>query len=145
MRRNLVRALAAIAISGCATEPVTPAGKLPPITNPAEAGEVVLIRPRAFIADETSFYINVNQDDIAPIRSGQHTRLKLPAGEHRVAIRCYSSLSGWRETAITQRVAAGQAAYLAIAPHKDCVSVEPVSESEGRKLLSRTVFKSVLH
>jgi len=54
-------------------------------------------------------------------------------------------LSGWRETAITQRVAAGQAAYLAIAPHKDCVSVEPVSESEGRKLLSRTVFKSVLH
>jgi hypothetical protein len=145
MKRNLVCTLAAIAISGCAAEPVTPAEKLPPITDPAEAGEVVLIRPRAFIADETSFYINVNQDDIALIRSGQHTRLKLPAGEHRVAIRCYSSLSGWQETALTQRVVAGQAAYLAIAPSRDCVNVEPVSESEGRKLLSRTVFMTVLH
>jgi len=37
------------------------------------------------------------------------------------------------------------AAYLAIAPHKDCVSVEPVSESEGSKLLSRTVLMKVLH
>jgi hypothetical protein len=145
MKRNLVCALAAIAIWGCAPDSVTPAGKLPPITNPAEAGEVVLIRPRAFIADDTSFYINVNQDDIAAIRSGQHTRLKLPTGEHRVAIRCYSALSGWQETAITQRVVAGQAAYLAIAPDKDCVSVEPVSESEGGKLLSRTVFMKVLH
>jgi len=79
----------------------------------------VLIRPRAFIAEETGFYINVNH--------------------------CYSSLSGWQETAITQRVVAGQAAYLAMAPHKACVSVEPVSESEGRKLLSRTVFMKVLH
>ena len=77
---------------------------------------MVLIRPRAF-ADETSFYINVNRDDIAPIRSGQHTRLKLPAGEHRVAIRCYSALSG----------------------------VEPLSESEGSELLSRTVLMKVLH
>ncbi len=50
-----------------------------------------------------------------------------------------------QETAISQRVVAGQAAYLAIAPHKACVSVEPVSESEGRKLLSRTVFMKVLH
>jgi hypothetical protein len=145
MKRNLVYALAAIAISGCASDSVTPAGKLPPITDPAEAGDVVLIRPRAFIADETSFYINVNREDIAPIGSGRHTRLKLPAGEHRVAIRCYSNLSGWQETAITQRVVAGQAAYLAIAPHKDCVSVEPVSESEGSKLLARTVFVKVLH
>jgi len=143
MKRNLVCALAASVISGCAPDSVTPAGKLPPITNPAEAGEVVLIRPRTFIAEETSFYINVNKEDIAPIRSGQHTRLKLPAGEHRVAIRCYSSLSGWQETALTQPVVAGQATYLAIAAHKDCVSVEPVSESEGRKLLSRTVFKSI--
>ena len=66
----------------------------------------MLIRPRAFIAEETGFYI---------------------------------------KTAISQRVVAGQAAYLAIAPHKACVSVEPVSESEGRKLLSRTVFMKVLH
>ena len=46
-----------------------------------------------------------------------HTRLKLPAGEHRVAIRCYSALSG----------------------------VEPLSESEGSELLSRTVLMKVLH
>jgi hypothetical protein len=145
MKRNLVCALAAIATSACAPDSVTPAGKLPPIAISAEAGEVVLIRPRAFIAEETSFYVNVNHDDIAPIRSAQHTRLKLPAGEQRVAIRCYSSLSGWQETALTQRVVAGQAAYLVIAPRKDCVSLEPVSASEARKLLSRTVFKSVLH
>ena len=68
MRRNLVCAFAAIATAACAPDSVTPAGKLPPITNPAEAGEVVLIRPRAFIAEETSFYINVNHDEIAPIR-----------------------------------------------------------------------------
>jgi hypothetical protein len=63
MKRNLVCAFAAIAASACAPDSVMPAGKLPPLTGPAEAG----------------------------------------------------------------------------------VSVEPVSESEGRKLLSRTVFTEVLH
>ncbi len=45
------------------------------------------------------------------------------------------------ETAITHRVVAGQTAYLAVAPRFACASVDPVPESEARKLLSRTIFR----
>jgi hypothetical protein len=143
MKDIVVWTLAAIAIAGCAPESVTSAGKLPPIADPADAGEVVLIRPRAFVAEDTSYYINVNAEDVAPIHSGQHSRFKLPAGEHRIAIRCFNSLSGWKETSITQRVVAGQAAYVAIAPDSECVSVKPVTEAEGKRLLSRTTFRPI--
>jgi hypothetical protein len=54
MERDLACAFAAIATAACSPDAVTPAAKLPPVANPAEAGEVVLMRPRAFIAEPVS-------------------------------------------------------------------------------------------
>jgi hypothetical protein len=54
-------------------------------------------------------------------------------------------LSGWQEPAISRRVVARQAAELAIAARKACVSVEALTESAGTTLLWRTVFMKVLH
>lgn len=141
MKRGMVCALAAGVLAGCAPAPVA-LGKLPPIANPANAGEVVVIRARAFIDGEFSYYVNINQENILALASGEHARLKLPAGEHRIAIRCFAPLTdSWKETALTEGVLPGQTRYLAVAPKFGCASLDPVSESEGRKLLSRTIFK----
>ena len=137
MKRNLLCALAVIAISGCGSEPVV-LEKLP-AADPADAGEVVVIRPSAFIGEDMVYVVNVDKKDIARLGSRQHQRFNLPAGDRRIAIRCFGALSGWEETAITHRVVAGQSAYLAVAPKQGCANLDPVSESEGRKLLSNTV------
>jgi hypothetical protein len=139
MKRNLLLAVAAIWIPGCGSEPVA-LQKLP-AADPATAGEVVLVRPSAFIADETIYVVNVDNADIAELRSKEHQRYKLPQGDHRIAIRCYGALSGWSETAITHRVVTGQTAYLAVAPKHSCASVDTVTESQGKKLLSNTALK----
>jgi hypothetical protein len=71
-----------------------------------------------------------------------------PSPQSRLGLRAGLGDAGRKilaRTAIPQRVVARQAAELAIAPHKACVSVEAVSESEGRTLLSRTVLMKVLH
>lgn len=135
--KPIVVLLSVIAMAGCASEPVG-FEKLPP-TDPASAGEVVVVRPRAFIGDDIVYVVNVDKKDIAELGARQHQRFKLPAGEHRIAIRCFGALSGWDETALTHQVVAGQTGYLAIAPKQSCASVAAVPESAGKKLLSNTV------
>jgi hypothetical protein len=135
MKHKLLCALAAIAVSGCA-EPVT-LEKLPP-ADPASAGEVVIVRPSAFIGEDAVYVVNVDRKDIAELGSRQSQRLLLPAGEHRIAIRCFSALSGWSETALTHAVAPRQTSYLAVAAKHGCASVDPVPESKGKDLLSNT-------
>lgn len=135
MKRTLFSVLVAIAVSSCA-EPVA-LEKLPP-ADPASAGEVVLVRPSAFIGDDVVYVVNVDKKDVAELGSRQYQRLMLPAGEHRIAIRCPGALSGWSETAITQGVVTGKTAYLAVAPKHACASVDAVAESEAKKLLANT-------
>jgi hypothetical protein len=137
MKRNLLCALATIAISGCGSEPVA-LEKLP-AADSADAGEVVVIRPSAFIGEDMVYIVSVDKKDIARLGSRQHQRFNLPAGDHRIAIRCFGAFSGWEETAITHRVVAGQSAYLAVAPKQGCANLDPVTEGQGRKLLSNTV------
>lgn len=135
MKHTLFSVLAAIALASCA-ETIT-FEKLPP-ADPASAGEVVLIRPSAFIGDDVVYVVNVDKKDVAELGSRQHQRLMLPAGEHRIAIRCPGALSGWSETATTQGVATGKTAYLAVAPKHACASVDAIAESEAKKLLANT-------
>lgn len=141
MKRKLVSALAAMAISGCGSEPVA-LGNLPPVADAANAGEVAVVRARGFIGEGFDYYININQINVFALGAGEHTRFRLPAGEHRVAIRCYSAwTAGWNEAAVTVRIAAGQTTYLAVAPKFECATVDPVPEREGKKLVSTTTFK----
>ena len=127
-------------LAGCGA-PELFIGKLPAV-DAAGSGEVVVVRPTAFIADDYPFYLNVNQENIWVIHPRMHTRFRLPAGEHRIAVRCTSAYSSEiRETAATQRVVAGQTLYLAVAAKGNCASIEAVSEPEGRKLVSNTTFR----
>ena len=134
-------ALAAGITAGCGSNPVV-TGKLP-ATSAADSGEVVIIRARAFIGEEHNHYINVDQENIVALTSGQHARLKLASGEHRVAIRCYGDLlsTAINEAVITHRVAAGQISYFAVKPRFSCASIDPLSEAEARTLLSATSLK----
>ena len=143
MRIGVSIGLACLALSACAPAPLALA-KLPPVTDPANAGEIVVIRQRAFIADDFSFYLNVDQENVLTIASGQHTRFQLPAGEHRIAIRCYAMLTdSWKETALTERVLAGQTRYLAVKPKHDCASLDPLPEAEAKRLLPNTRFRPI--
>jgi hypothetical protein len=137
--KPIVVLLSLIAMAGCGSEPLA-FEKLPAV-DAADAGEVVLARPKAFIAEDIVYVVNVDKKDVAELAERQHQRFKLPAGEHRIAIRCFGALSGWEESAITHRVVAGQTAYLAVAPKHGCASVAPVPELEGRKLLSNTASR----
>jgi hypothetical protein len=129
-----------ILLAGCAAQELS-LGRLPAI-DAASSGEVVVVRPRAFVGEDFPFYLNVNQENIAAIDAREHRRFRLSAGEHRIAIRCVSLLTGeTTETATTQRVAAGQTLYLSVAPKGSCASVDAVSDQEGRKLVSSTTFK----
>jgi hypothetical protein len=142
MKRTLFSVLAAIAVSGCA-EPVA-LEKLPP-ADPASAGEIVIVRTTAFIGDDVVYVINVDKKDVAELGAAQYQRFMLPAGEHRIAIRCPGALSGWSETAITHGVVTGRTAYLAVAPKHACASVDPVPESEAKKLLANAAPRPGWH
>jgi hypothetical protein len=142
MKRTLFSVLAAIAVSGCA-EPVA-LEKLPP-ADPASAGEVVIVRTTAFIGDDVVYVINVDKKDVAELGAAQYQRFMLPAGEHRIAIRCPGALSGWTETAITHGVVTGKIAYLAVAPKHACASVDPVPENEAKKLLANAAPRPGWH
>jgi hypothetical protein len=133
-------ALAAALLAGCAAQEL-PIGKLPSV-DAAASGEVVVVRPSAFIAEDFPFYVNVNQENIAALRSRMHTRFRLAEGEHRIAVRCVGAFSeDIKEIATTQQVVANQTLYLAVAPKGNCATIEAVSEREGRRLLSNTALQ----
>ena len=140
-RTFALMALAAGITAGCGSNPVV-TGKLPAVSG-ADFGEVVIIRTRAFIGEEDNHYINVNQENVLALESGEHARLKLASGEHRVAIRCYGDLlsTGTNETVITHRVVAGQTAYFAVKPRFSCASIDSLTQAEATKLLSATSLK----
>src|SRR4051812_15202537 len=142
MKRTLFFALAAITVTGCVA-PVT-LDKLPP-ADPASAGEVVIVRPTAFIGDDVVYVINVDKRNVAELGAGQYRRFMLPAGEHRITIRCPSVISDWSETAIAHGVVTGQTAYLAVAPKHACASINPVPESEAKKLLANAAPRPGWH
>ena len=126
-------------LAACAAQELS-IGKLPAV-DPASSGEVVVVRPSAFIADDFTFYVNVNEENIAGLRSRVHTRFRLPAGEHRIAVRCTSGYTSQvQENATIQRVVAGETLYLAMEPKGNCAVIEAVSEREGRRLVANTTF-----
>jgi len=130
---------AILLLAACAA-PELKIGKLPAV-DPASSGEVVVVRPSAFIAEDFTFYVNVNEENIAGLRNRMHTRFRLPAGDHRIAVRCTSGYtSEVFENATIERVAAGQTLYLAIEPKGKCATIEAVSEREGRRLVANTTF-----
>jgi hypothetical protein len=134
-----MRILLAVLLAGCAAQELS-IGKLPAV-DAASSGEVVVVRPSAFVGEDFPLYLNVNQENIAAMGARQHTRFRLAAGEHRFAIRCVGLFTGEVETATNQRIVAGQTLYLSVAPKGSCASIEAVPEREGRKLVSSTSFK----
>jgi hypothetical protein len=127
-------------LAGCAA-PELPIDKLPAV-EAAGSGEVIVVRPSAFIADDFPFYLNVNHENILALGARQHARFRLPAGEQRIAIRCVSVVTGeTSEKATNQRVVAGQTLYLSVAAAGSCASLKAVSEQEGRRLVSNTTFR----
>ena len=142
-KRAIAGLLADGVLAACAPASVT-MGKLPAIASAADAGEVVVVRERGFIANDFSYYVNVDHENIVAIAAGEHTRFKLPAGEHRIAIRCYAPLDGsWNETVLTERIAAQRTLYLQVAPKAGCASIEALSEGEAKKRLARTDLKEL--
>jgi hypothetical protein len=135
-----MRAIALLLLlAGCGA-PEVALEKLPPPAGPS--GEVVIVRPSAFIGDELAYVVNVDQRNIHELETKQHIRVRLGAGAHRIALRCWQvALAEWKETAITHEVLAGATTYLRVTPRHACAELEPLPQAEGRRLAAGTVFK----
>lgn len=126
-------------LAGCAAPDVA-LEKLPPAAGPS--GEVLIVRPSAFIGDENAYVVNVDRRDVHRMETKEHIRLRLGAGAHRLALRCWQmALAEWTETSITQEVVAGATTYLRVVPRHSCAALEPLTERDARSLAVGTVFK----
>ena len=126
-------------IAGCAAPDVA-LDKLPPAAGPT--GEILIVRPSAFIGDEGAYVVNIDQRDVHSMEAKEHIRVRLDAGTHRIALRCWRlALAEWAETAITHEVVAGATTYLRVVPRHSCAELEPLTERDARSLAVGTVFK----
>jgi hypothetical protein len=125
-------------LAGCAMPDVA-LEKLPPAAGPS--GEVPIVRPSAFIGDENAYVVNVDRRDVHQMETKEHIRLRLGAGAHRLALRCWQmALAEWTETSITHEVV-GATSYLRVVPRHSCAELLPLTETEARRLAVGTVFK----
>ena len=132
-------AVVSLLLAACAA-PEVALEKVPPPRGPS--GEVVIVRPSAFIGDEGAYLVNIDQRDVHMMEVKEALRVRLEPGSHRIALRCWQmALAEWTETAITHEVAAGATTYLRVVPRHSCANLEPLTERDARSLTVGTVFK----
>jgi len=131
--------LLVLLLAGCAA-PELALEKLPPPRGPS--GEVVIVRPSAFIGNEGAYVVNIDRRDVHAMEAKEHIRVRLDPGTHRIALRCWRpALAEWAETAITHEVVGGATTYLRVVPRHSCAQLEPLAESAARSLAVGTVFR----
>lgn len=121
-----MRALAALALCLCL---------------PAHAGEVTVIRPRAFIAADATYFIVLDGQPLRDIETRQHVRFEVPNGRHTLAVRCPKPLTlEYVETRIDADFGASPA-FFVIAPKFDCVTLSPVDARAADSLMGNTKLR----
>jgi len=142
MKTRWLRLLAvSVALSGCMH------GRLSGLATPApdeQVAEVVVIRTSNVFGATNSFLITVDGHRAWGIRVGEHARLKVVAGAHRVGVECFGGWAPiWRESdAAEVRVEANAIAYLLVSPDLDCASIKAITDEAGRDWLGRTTPSS---
>jgi uncharacterized protein (TIGR02246 family) len=103
-----------------------------------QAGEVTVIRPKPFIAEEDTYYVVLDGQQPLDIDSREHVRFTVPSGRHVLAVRCPKANSRrYAENKVEQDFGAAPA-YFVIAPRFDCASIEAVDARTAAGLIGNT-------
>jgi len=127
--------------SGCAS--AGRIGSLPIIPEGTASSEIVLVRPSSIVGAANSYYIALDGHDIFSIRSGQHTAIRIPSGEHFISVKCFGGWTPtWKGSAKPVKASAGETLYFKISPNLSCAEIEQVSADAGKQMVSKASFIS---
>jgi len=107
-------------------------------TGPALAAEATIIRANSMIAQEWPFYVLIGERVVTDLRSGERTRIDVPAGTRSLVIQCPKALGGYAESRIDHDFQAQPIALFVITPNPDCVSTQALDENSARPFLNQT-------
>jgi uncharacterized protein (TIGR02246 family) len=111
------------------------------VTTPALAAEATIIRPDSIIAQEWPFYVLIGDRAVTDVRSGERTRIDVPAGTRSVVIQCPKALGPYAESRIDHDFQAQPIAFFVITPNPNCVTIESLDEKSARPYLNRTKLR----
>jgi len=108
----------------------------------AQAGEVTVIRPSAFIGADVTYYVALDGRALRDLETRQHVRFDVPAGRHVLAVRCPKALSlEYTETSVDAQFGA-EPAFFVIEPKFDCVTLQRIDARAARPLLGNTNLRT---
>ncbi len=141
--RRPIPLLMAGALFACAADSIQ-IFALPEVANPAQASEVIFIRPRGLVASEFPFYVTLGERPVFDLRNGENTRFRIAPGRQSIAMRCLGGpASKPAETRIDREFTPGSAAFFVVEPKFECASIEPVDAQAAAALVRRTRFRAV--
>jgi uncharacterized protein (TIGR02246 family) len=112
----------------------------PALAQPAT--EVTVIRPKAFIASETSYYVVIDGKALYDLASREHVRFTVSPGRHVLAVHCPKALSAnYAETRIEQEFQASVPAFFVLSAKFNCVSIDPVDATRAAGLIASSAAR----
>lgn len=108
----------------------------------AQAGEVTVVRPAAFIGADSSYYVMLDGKLASDIESKEHVRFTVTPGRHVLAVRCPKPMYGTYAEAASERTFGSEAAFFVIEPKFDCVTITAVEAKAAAPLLANTHLRS---
>ena len=103
------------------------------------AGEVTVIRPSAFVAQEWAYYILVNNEPAADVRSGERVTFQIPADTRSLVIQCPKGAgASYAESRIDYDFKANDRAFFVLSAKLDCVTIQAIDAKAAATLISRT-------
>lgn len=112
------------------------------LSLPVQAGEVTVIRPRAFIGGDATYYVALDGRPLRDIETRQHVRFDVPNGRHTLAVRCPKPLSlEYAETHVDEDFGPAPA-FFVIEPKYDCVTLSRVDAGAAASLLGNSRLRT---
>lgn len=95
------------------------------------------MRTSNLVGGANAFVVALDGTDIFRIGSGEHAEFPLPAGNHRVTVKCFGGWSPtWKEASVPFDAAAGKTSYFRVSPDMNCAGIEAIAEGAAKKQLT---------
>lgn len=107
----------------------------------ASAAEVVVIRPKSYISEDSIYYVFVDEQKrpVADLQNGERVTLQVPATARSVAIKCPVGLgTNYDESRLDLDVRANAPVFVVLTPKPTCVQMEVVDAAAGKSLVNQT-------
>jgi len=108
----------------------------PPVVDPQQATDVTVIRPKAFIAADSTIYLTVRGDAVTLLANGEYVQFRLPSGRQTVGAACTVDSS-----AVAFDFPPGQNVYLRLIPSRKCADIEQIDAQTASQLMASAAFR----